>query len=330
MTARVAVVASNSFTGGHCVDALLDRPGVEVLGISRGPEKSDLFLPYKRRASAAFRYRSFDLNSQSDGALAALDEFRPEVVINFAAQGEVGSSWKWPERWFETNAVALAKLANGLKDRDYLKRFVQISTPEVYGSVEGSAAEGLPMNPSTPYAASKAAGDLFLSTLFKQYAFPVVTVRTTNVYGRHQQLYRIVPRAVFAVKRKARLPLHGGGVARKAFLHVRDAVDGILRAADAGRAGEVYHFSPDGDLSIAELVRRVCALTGADFDSVVEAAAERPGQDARYSIGSQKARRELGWAPKVPLDEGLRDAIAWIEKDWDRLSREPVDYEHRP
>lgn len=325
---RYAVVASNSFSGGYCVDALLDRPGVKVLGVSRSPEKSDLFLPYKRRSNAVFEFQQLDLNTQTKELWAAFDAFKPEVVVNFAAQGEVGSSWKYPEHWFETNTVGIVKLTNGLKDRDYLKRYVHISTPEVYGSVENEATENTPLNPSTPYASSKAAGDMFVANLVKQYEFPAVTIRSTNVYGIHQQLYRIIPRTIMAIKKGNRVQLHGGGKAAKAYIHIRDVIDGTLKAADNGRVGECYHLSPDGDITIAELVRRVCELMNADYDKVVEIVPDRPGQDARYSISSRKARTELGWKPAIALDDGLHEMVGWFDKDWDRLSRETVEYVH--
>jgi dTDP-glucose 4,6-dehydratase len=326
---RYAVIASNSFSGGYCVDGLLDRPGAKVLGISRSPEKSDLFVPYRRRKNPAFEFHQIDLNTQPKELWAALDGFRPEVVINFAAQGEVGSSWKHPEHWFETNAVGIVKLTNGLKDRDYLKRYVHISTPEVYGSVENEASENAPMNPSTPYAASKAAGDMFVSTLVKQYKFPAVTIRSTNVYGKHQQLYRIIPRTIISIKKGRRIPLHGGGKAAKAYIHIRDVIDGVLKAADSGKAGECYHLSPDGDIPVADLVRRVCALMGADFDKVAETVEDRPGQDSRYSISSRKARTELSWKPAIALNDGLREMVDWVEKDWARLSEESLEYIHQ-
>jgi len=329
MGRRVAVIASNCFSGGHCVDALLAEPGTEVLGINRSPEKSRVFLPYKKRGDVPFRFVQADLNTRHEEAMAALDDFRPELVINFAAQGEVGTSWKHPVHWFQTNAVAITALADALRRRDYLKRFVQISTPEVYGSCEGSVPETTPMDPSTPYAASKGAGDLFLLTLFKQYRFPLLTVRSTNVYGPHQQLYRILPRSIINLRKGVRIPLHGGGKAYKAYLHIRDAVAGILAAAERGREGEVYHFSPDEDISIRDLVARVCRLMGKDFESAVEVAAERPGQDKRYSISSEKARRELSWKPSVALDEGIREMIDWLDADWESIKDEPTEYIHR-
>lgn len=108
-----------------------------------------------------------------------LDSFAPEYVVNFAAQSEVAPSWEHPEQWFQTNVVALAKLTNALKDRQYLKHYVHISSPEVYGNCEGKVSESAPLNPSTPYAASKVAADMYLFTLVKNFQFPLVMIRST-------------------------------------------------------------------------------------------------------------------------------------------------------
>lgn len=330
MASRIAVIGSNSFSGAHCVDGLLARPGASVVGISRSPEKSDLFLPYKSRNSSSFRFFQKNVNSQLDEILRILDEFRPETIINFAAQGEVATSWKHPEHWFTTNALGVVGLANALVGRKYLKRYIHISTPEVYGSCDQDISEDAPLNPSTPYAASKAAGDLFLGTLVKQYRFPLLMIRSTNVYGKHQQLYRIIPRAIIEIKKGAKIQLHGGGVARKAYLHIRDVIGGILLAMDKGREGHIYHLSPADDVSVRDLVSQICGFLSKSFESSAENVAERPGQDASYRISSEKARRELGWAPSVGLADGIREMIAWIEAEWERIRSEPTQYRHEP
>ena len=156
---KIAVIGSNSFSGSDFIDLLLDDPGNEVIGVSRSPEKSALFLPYRRRASARYRFHQFDLNRDAGRIIELFDSFQPAYIVNFAAQSEVAPSWEHPEHWFQTNTVGLARLVNPLKDRSYLKKYVHISSPEVYGTCVGRVSEEAPVNPSTPYAASKAAAD---------------------------------------------------------------------------------------------------------------------------------------------------------------------------
>jgi dTDP-glucose 4,6-dehydratase len=327
---RVVVIGSNSFSGSDLVDLLLERGGYEVHGVSRSPEKSALFLPYKRRAAAPFTFHRLDLNRDLPALCALLDALRPPYVVNFAAQSEVAPSWEHPGQWFQTNAVALTELVAHLARRDWLRRYVHISSPEVYGACVGTVREDAPLNPSTPYAASKAAGDLSLATFHRQYGFPVVTIRATNVYGAHQQLFKIIPRSFIRIRRGEVIELHGGGRAVKSYIHIRDVSRGELAAMESGRPGEIYHLSPDAGISVREVVRRICALSGVSFEASTREVGERPGQDAAYVIDSAKARAEFGWAPRVGLEEGLGGVHDWIGANWEAIEGEPHEYRHRP
>lgn len=329
MRKKVAVIGSNSFSGSDFVDLALES-GYEVLGLSRSPEKNPIFLPYKRRTNAPFRFFQLDLNRDLAAITALLDAEKPEYIVNFAAQSEVAPSWENPGQWFQTNAVALSELGNHLRKCSYLKRYVHISSPEVYGTCSGRVTEDAPLNPTTPYAASKAAGDLMLWTLVKNFNFPLVMIRATNVYGAHQQLHKIIPRSVIYLKKGRTIELHGGGIAVKSFIHIRDVSRGELAAMERGKSGTMYHLSPDGGVSVKELVQKICRAAGADFDRATRAVGERQGQDAAYVIDSTRARAELGWSPRIGLDEGLSGVIDWVNRDWDSIQSESLEYVHRP
>jgi len=245
------------------------------------------------------------------------------------AQGEVGTSWKYPHHWFQTNTLGIVNFTNKLKDRKYLKRYVHISTPEVYGSCFGQDEKHMLLNPSTPYAASKAAGDLFISTLFKQYNFPVITIRSTNVYGVGQQLYRIIPRSIILAKQNKKIQLHGGGKAFKSFIHIKDVCRGIIKAMLHGDNGSIYHLSPDDEISIKELVRYVLETLDKKFDDCVEVVEERPGQDSKYLIDSSHAREKFEWVPTISMQEGLEQVKNWIHENWEIISKQSIEYNHK-
>ncbi len=329
-TRKVAVIGSNSFSGSDFIDLLLEDAMTQVIGISRSPEKSDLFIPYRRHGQGRFQFHQLDLNKHQDEIVRALDVFEPEYIVNFAAQSEVGPSWDHPEHWFETNTVGLAKLINKLNDRDYLKRYVHISSPEVYGTTEGDISESAPMAPSTPYAASKAAADLLISTYVANTGFPAVTIRATNVYGAHQQLFKIVPRAFIYMRNGTTLRLQGGGEAIKSYIHIRDVSRGEVAAMERGKPGSIYHLSPESGYSIREIVTAICEMTGRRLEEVSEDVGERLGQDAAYVISSEKARMELGWNWQVPLTEGLAEVRLWVDNNWTQIERESLDYVHKP
>ena len=327
---KFLVIGSNSFSGSDFIDLLLEEPQNEVVGVSRSPEKSALFLPYKARVDANFTFFQMDLNKDLSRIIETVDSFRPDYIVNFAAQSEVGPSWENPTQWFQTNAVAITGLANSLKDRQFLKRYVHISSPEVYGTCEGMVTESSPPNPSTPYAASKAAGDLSLFTFVKNFKFPLVMIRSTNVYGAHQQLFKIIPRAVIYVKSGKQIELHGGGLAVKSYIHIRDISRGELLAARMGRPGEIYHLSPDKGIAVRDVVQIICDKMGVDFNNVTKSVEERLGQDAAYIIDSSKARKELGWRPEISFEEGIAGVVRWIEDNWAQIQKEKLEYIHKP
>jgi dTDP-glucose 4,6-dehydratase len=326
---KVAVIGSNSFSGSDFIDLLLEDDNNDVIGISRSPEKSSLFLSYKKHSNPNFTFYQMDLNKDVDKILQLFDSFKPDYIVNFAAQSEVAPSWEHPEHWFQTNVVSLSHLMNALKNSKYLRRYIHISSPEVYGTCTGKVTEDTPLNPSTPYAASKAAADMFLFTLVKNYNFPMVMIRATNVYGPHQQLWKIIPRSAIYLNIGRKIQLHGGGAAVKSFIHIRDVSRGELCAMNHGRPGEIYHLSPDNSgYSVRDVVQRVCKARGRVFDECIENVGERLGQDAAYVIDSTKAREELGWRPQVSINNGIKEVVDWVDGNINSFSNENLDYIH--
>jgi len=330
VTERYLVIGSNSFSGSHFVDHVL-ACGAEVAAVSRSDEPDSVFLPYRWNGPPArFTFYRFDLNHDLDAVLDLAKAFRPDYVVNFAAQSMVAESWARPEQWFQTNVVAQVALHDGLRRLDFLRRYVHVSTPEVYGTCEGSVAEDHPFRPSTPYAVSRAACDMSLRTFADAYGFPVVTTRAANVYGPGQRLYRIIPRTMLFLRLGRRIQLHGGGVSIRSFVHIRDVVEGTRRAALHGDPGECFHFATATSVSIRHLVETICLRMNVAFDDAVETAGERRGKDHAYLLDCRRAQECLGWSPAVSLDEGIDDTLAWVDREFDRLKAQPFDYVHKP
>lgn len=327
---KVIVIGSNSFSGSDFVDLLLKEGQYSVIGISRSPEKSSIFLPYKRHIDPDFKFHQLDLNNNMTEIIELIDNLKPSYIVNFAAQSEVAPSWQNPDQWFMTNAVSITKLAHNLKDRKFLKTYVHISSPEVYGTCKGTIKEDAPLNPSTPYAASKSAGDLSLFTFVKNFNFPLVMIRSTNVYGAHQQLFKIIPRSIIYIKNGKTIELHGGGKAVKSYIHIRDISKGELLAMKKGRHGEIYHLSPDKGIAVKDVVNIIAQNLGVPFEKVARTVEERLGQDAAYVIDSSKARDEFGWTNEISINEGLKNVINWINENWDVIKKEPLEYIHKP
>ncbi|MFH1353962.1 MAG: GDP-mannose 4,6-dehydratase [bacterium] len=324
---KVAIIGCNSFTGAYVVDELLAAGKHQVLGIDR-EEKPEMFLPYVKRDLSSFRFFKADINKDMDALKVVLASEQPDYVMNLAALSEVAQSWDNPVQWMQTNVTALTELADFLRQLPSLKKFTQISTPEVYGSVTGKIDETAPLNPSTPYAASKAAFDLLLNTFYKNYHFPVVYMRASNVYGAGQQLFKIVPRTAIYLKLGKTLQLHGGGTAVRSFIHVRDVARAYVEGMFKGLPGEVYHVSPDDTIRIRDLVKQICDITGYDFSKVTEEAGARMGHDDAYMLDSSKARGEFNWQPEILLTQGLTEAIDWVEENWVEIKKQSLEYVH--
>ncbi len=328
---RRLVLASNSFAGSAYVAHALSL-GHEVWGASRSAEPSAAFLPYRSLPAAAqakFRFVQADINQDLDRMFELMAEFQPDVVVDFAGQGMVAESWNAPEQWYQTNVVAKARLHNFLRKQSWLKRYIRISTPEVYGSSDTLITEDQTYNPSTPYAVSHAATDMSLKAFHNTLGFPVILGRFSNFFGEHQQLYRIVPKTILCVLTGQKLPLHGGGTSVRAFIHASDVASGIEAMIDKGQTGQVYHFSTDQFLTIREVVERICEKLGVPFEKAVEIAGERLGKDQAYLMATTKARTELGWAERNSFDAGLDRTIDWVKSNLAELKSLPWTYSHK-
>lgn len=332
MIERALVVGSNSFSGSHMVARLL-AGGSRVVGVSRSEEPDLPFRPYATAAleePGRFRFVRCDLNGDLAPIVASLADLRPTHVFNFAAQSMVAESWRYPTDWYRTNVVGLARLAEILADAPGLERLVHVTTPEVYGSSDDWIEENWSFAPSTPYAASRAAGDWHLRLLVASGRLPVVFTRAANVYGPGQQLYRIIPRSLLAARNGGRLPLHGGGVSRRSFIHIADVVEGTLRAATDGVPGQCYHLSTTQVTSIRDLVALIARMTDLELEQLADIAPERPGKDAAYLLDSTRVRSDLGWRDLISLEDGIRETLGWVDENLQTLRCLPLEYEHRP
>lgn len=325
---KILVVGSNSPSGASLCAHALDL-GIEVIATSRSPEPLDIFLPYTWGGKKGLTFERVDLNHDMDVLKSLLLKHRPNYVFNFASQGMVAQSWDNPTHWMQTNVVAMTALLEVLRNLDFLDRYIHFSTPEVYGSTDGWVKESRDFSPSTPYAASRAAGDVNVDIWTKTYDMPIVTTRAANVYGEGQQLYRIIPRTFLCCLTGGTLPLHGGGHSERAFIHFDDVSRALFLVAENGKNGEDYHVSPHSSIMIRDLVGKICDISGKAFDDVAQVSEERLGKDQAYLLDSEKIKAELGWEPQISLDEGLQRCFDWCKQNLDAIKSLSQVYEHK-
>jgi len=236
-----------------------------------------------------------------------------DVVVHFAAESHVDRSIYEPAPVIQTNVTGTFVLLEVAR-KTAVSRFVHVSTDEVYGDILPGvfADEDFPLQPSSPYSASKAASDLLVRSYVRTYKFPAVITRSSNNYGPYQFPEKFVPLMITNALSGKALPVYGDGKQQRDWLHVEDNCRGILSVLEKGKIGEVYN---SGGLDIEEnltLVRRILNLTGKP-DSLVSYVQDRPGHDRRYALNCKKMEAELGWAPAIPLEDGLRRTIDWYK-----------------
>jgi len=324
---KVMILGCNSFSGASTTKALLDK-GYQVYGVSRSYRLADHYRAFNDVASN-FTFVKLGSNMIPGEIVNICKRYGIYRIINFVAQSMVEESWHNPQDWYETNCVWLSKLISELDSWGKVDKFIQFSTPEVYGSTADWIKENFDFNPTTPYAISRAAGDLHLKAMYLARSFPVIFTRAANIYGPFQPRYRIVPRAILSSIFGEKIFLHGGGKSVRSFIYAEDVSAALLKILDYGEIGNTYHISTKEVVTIFDLVKLIFEIRGIDNLDLIEVTNERRGKDKAYLLNTEKIRKELQWSDQVKLQEGLSKTIAWAESNINNLRTAPAEYIHR-
>ena len=245
----------------------------------------------------------------------ALSKHSYFAVVNFAAESHVDRSITSPENFIHTNIVGASNLLDAAR-RHGVKRFVQVSTDEVYGSLNeaGRFTERSPLNPSSPYSASKAAADLLVLAAHKTFGQDVVVTRCSNNYGPYQFPEKLIPLMISRALADQALPVYGDGLNVRDWIHVEDHCAAVFDVLMQGRSGEIYNAGADSERRNLDLVRAILAHLGKS-EELIEFVPDRPGHDRRYAIDSSKLRAEIGWKPLHNLEQGLAETIEWYRQN---------------
>jgi len=256
----------------------------------------------------------FELGNITDASRVrqVLADHKPSAIMHLAAESHVDRSIASAAPFVETNVKGTLVLLEAMRELPDA-RFVHVSTDEVYGTLGPNDApfvETTPLDPTSPYAASKAASDLLVQSFVRTHGLDAVITRCSNNYGPYQFPEKFIPLMTLNALEGRPLPIYGDGQQVRDWLHVDDHCHGLLAALERGVSGEVYNFGGDGERTNAAMVSAILAQTGASPD-LCTYVADRKAHDRRYAINAEKAHRELGWAPTRNLDEGLQSTIAW-------------------
>jgi dTDP-glucose 4,6-dehydratase len=233
-----------------------------------------------------------------------------DAIVNFAAESHVDRSIADQDAFARTHVIGTSVLLDAARERG-VGRYLQVSTDEVYGSIpEGSFTETSRLDPSSPYSATKAGGDLLVSAHAHTYGIEALICRGSNNYGPRQYPEKLIPLCVLNALHGDKLPVYGDGRQVRNWLYVEDFACAIQTVLERGRAGEAYNVGGPDECENLEVVRRILELTGRD-QALIEYVRDRPGHDRRYSLSSDKLREELGWDSRVRFDEGLARTVDW-------------------
>ena len=319
---RVLVTGGAGFIGSHYVRTLLSGgypafAGAEVVVL-------DLLTYAGTRTNLPVDPRlTFVHGDIRDPVMVAAVMPGTDVVVHFAAESHVDRSISGAADFVSTNVVGTQVLLQAALDAR-VSRFVHVSTDEVYGSIdEGSWPETHPLEPNSPYSASKASSDLLARSYHRTFGLPVCITRCSNNYGPHQFPEKVIPLFVTNLLDGTKVPLYGDGLNVRDWLHVDDHCHGIQLVAEKGRDGEVYNIGGGTELTNVDLTHRLLAAVGKG-EEMIEPVADRLGHDRRYSVDWTKIADELGYAPRTSFDDGLAATVRWYAENrnwWEPLKK---------
>lgn len=235
---------------------------------------------------------------------------KDSVLVNFAAESHVDKSISEPSKSIRTNVLGVASLLDSAMHFG-LKRFIQVSTDEVYGSLEsGEAREDYPLRPSSPYSASKASADLLTLAYWHTYKYPVNITRGANTFGRNQYPEKLIPLALKMLRQGKKVPIYGTGLQTREWLHVTNHAEGIMATVKDGIPGEVYNLGSGIRLTNLQVIQILCKKLGIGSNEI-EFVEDRKGHDARYALNSMKAAQQLGWRAETILGQDFPDFEEW-------------------
>jgi len=327
---KVLIIGSNSFAGSDFADYLLSKK-FKVYGVSRNKEINKEHLRYKNNINLKnFKFFKIDLNLKKDlnKLIKLIKKQKISYIVNFAAQGMVAESWINPQDWYLTNVVSNSILIKELSKLK-IKKYLNFSTPEVYGHTSSLMKESNIFAPTTPYAISRSAQDLNLLAHYKTYNFPVVFTRAANIYGPYQQSFRIIPKIIISILTNKKIPIHGKGDTLRSFVYMPDVSRALCKILlDKKNIGETFHISTKRFISILQLVKLINKLMNIKNKNIYHVK-ERDGKDLKYTLNSNKIRKLYSWSEQTDLLNGIFDTIDWVKKNINYFKKDSLQYKHK-
>lgn len=308
---KILVTGGAGFIGSNFINYMLKKYDYKIINLDKLTYAGNLENLVEASKNNNYTFVKGDI-CDKELVLDLLSDC--DAIINFAAESHVDRSIESPDIFIQTNVNGTVNLLNCAKIRK-IKRFIQISTDEVYGSIkEGYFTETTPISPNSPYSSSKASADLFVQAYFKTYGLPALITRCSNNYGPYQYPEKLIPFFITRLLDNKTVPVYGDGLNVRDWLYVEDHCRGIDLVLHKGRDGEIYNIGGHNEKTNIEITKIILEKMGKD-ESCIEYVADRLGHDRRYAISNDKIRNELGFEVKYSFENGISDTIDWYLKN---------------
>ena len=316
---KIIVTGGLGFIGSNLVESLLKKKYF-VINLDKVTYSSNFYNTKNFNTLKNYKFIKCDIKDKKLRKI--IYDIKPIGIFNLAAETHVDRSIDDPENFIQSNIVGVYNLLEIFKEfsKKYKSRLIHISTDEVYGDVlKSRSSENYPYQPSSPYAASKAASDHLVSSYVRTYNVPAIVTNCSNNYGPKQHPEKLIPKLIYNILNNKPLPIYGKGTNSREWIYVEDHCDALIKVFNKGKVGEFYNIGSNKNLNNLEVTKNLLNISKKIIplgkNVKINFVKDRPGHDVRYALNSNKIKKELGWYPKTNFNDGLRKTFEWYFKN---------------
>ena len=316
---KIIVTGGLGFIGSNLIDLLLKK-NFYIINIDKATYSSNLYNVKEFKNSKRYKYIKLDIKDKKINHV--FQKYKPIGIFNLAAETHVDRSIDNPDSFIQSNIVGVYNLLENFKNysKKNKSRLIHISTDEVYGDIlSGRSSEEYPYQPSSPYAASKAASDHLVSSYIRTYNLPAMVTNCSNNYGPKQHPEKLIPKLIYNIMKNKPLPIYGKGTNSREWIFVKDHCEALIKVFNKGKIGEFYNIGSNKNLNNLQVTRELLKgskkIIKIGKKVKINFVKDRPGHDIRYALNSNKIKRKLGWSPKTSFKKGIKLTLDWYFKN---------------
>ena len=316
---KVIVTGGLGFIGSNLIDLLINK-NYYVINIDKITYSSNFYNIKEHRNSRKYKFIRCDIKEKKIKKI--LFNYKPIAIFNLAAETHVDRSIDNPEGFIQSNIVGVSNLLECFKkfSKKYKSKLIHISTDEVYGDIlTGRSDENYPYQPSSPYAASKAASDHLVRSYIRTYKIPAIVTNCSNNYGPKQHPEKLIPKLIYNILNNKPLPIYGKGTNSREWIYVKDHCEALLKVFTKGKIGQFYNIGSNKNLNNLQVSQKLIKVSKNSIklkDKVkIIFVKDRPGHDIRYALNSNKIKNKLGWLPRTNFEQGIKLTFDWYNKN---------------